>query len=111
MNRQSIVLMPLCLSYFLIILLVLQSTRSVQSIALSSLCGDFGHSCFGGNWGKRELLRDRLVPDVVHTNTDTNGDGIEIPSTSNKNPMHNFLKKLRSQFLFQQRLRQLLQLE
>ncbi len=50
MNRPSAGVAPVCLSYILIIILLFESTRPVQSIALSSLCGHFGHSCFGGKY-------------------------------------------------------------
>lgn len=48
MNRPSAGIAPVCFSYILMIILLFQSIRPVQSIALSSLCGPFGHSCFGG---------------------------------------------------------------
>ncbi|CAF2549951.1 unnamed protein product [Rotaria sp. Silwood2] len=111
MNRQSIVLAPVCFSYFLVIILLSQSTRPVQSIALSSLCGHFGHSCFGGNWGKRELLASSLAPDIIQESTDTNDDRTEIPTAYYKESMNDFLlEQLRSK-LIRQRLRQLLELE
>ncbi|CAF0832299.1 unnamed protein product [Rotaria sordida] len=111
MNRQSIVLAPICFSYFLVIILLFQSTRPVQSIALSSLCGHFGHSCFGGNWGKRELSGSSLASDIIQTNIDTSDDRIDIPTAYYKTSMNNFLlEQLRSK-LIRQQLRQLLELE
>ncbi len=35
-------------SHFFVIILLFHSIQPVQSIALSSLCANFGHSCFGG---------------------------------------------------------------
>ncbi|CAF0804356.1 unnamed protein product [Rotaria sp. Silwood1] len=111
MNRQSIVLAPVCFSYFLVIILLFQSTRPIQAIALSSLCGHFGHSCFGGNWGKRELLASSLAPDIFQANTDTNDDRIEIPNTYYKDTMNDYLLEQLRTKLIRQRLRQLLELE
>lgn len=100
MHRPSAGISPLCFSYILVILLLCESTRPVQSIALSSLCGQFGHSCFGGknslknlsssliidlgNWGKRDLP----IEEYSQSNLVRNNDGTTI---SDENSLNNFL--------------------
>ena len=44
MNR----ILPIYLSTILLLSLLQLNVLPVQSIALSNLCGQFGHSCFGG---------------------------------------------------------------
>ncbi len=109
MNRPSAGIAPICFSYILVLILLLDSTRPVQSIALSSLCAHFGHSCFGGkyfdeyikrkflkkinlgNWGKRDLSAISLTPDIIQSNSDTNDDGTAISSIYDQNSMNDLL--------------------
>ncbi|CAF1165794.1 unnamed protein product [Adineta steineri] len=106
MCRLSANIIPICFSYFLLIILLFQSTRPVQSLALSSLCGQFGHSCFGGNWGKRELLTSSIAPDF-----NTNEHEIITFTEDEKNLINNLLLEKMHVSMLQQRLRQLLKLE
>ena len=48
MNRSIAGFCSIILLYFLIISLFCPPVQPAQSIALSNLCGQFGHSCFGG---------------------------------------------------------------
>jgi len=111
MTRPSANIVPICFSYFLVIILLFQSIRPVQSIALSSLCGQFGHSCFGGkflinikrmflfnfrkfnlgNWGRRELPTSSLTPDFIQSNLNINDDGTAISIEDDENLMNSLL--------------------
>lgn len=48
MTRSSVRYAPAYLTCVFLLILVFGSFQPAQSIALSSLCGQFGHSCFGG---------------------------------------------------------------
>ena len=106
MNRSFLGIASVFFSHFLIISLLFQSTRPVQSIALSSLCRNFGHSCFGGkfiflelkktksilgNWGKRELSTSSLAPDMIQSDLDINDGGTTISTVYDEYSMNNIL--------------------
>jgi hypothetical protein len=72
------------------LLLLFQSPKSVQSIALSHLCGKFGHSCYGGNWGKRELPENFVM--------DSKKNEIAIDDDSMSNDMFEELRRVNKSF-------------
>ncbi|CAF1441425.1 unnamed protein product [Rotaria sordida] len=109
MNSSSFIITRVHFSIGLLILSSLffsQFPRPVQAIALSHLCGQFGHSCFGGNWGKR-TVPDDLSQQYVVWKTNVNDDESGNSPVTDRNYI---LEGLRSE-LFRQRLRQLLELE
>ncbi|UJR36874.1 hypothetical protein I4U23_029587 [Adineta vaga] len=111
MARSSAHITPMYFTCFLIVILLLQFTQPIQSLALSSLCGQFGHSCFGGNWGKRELSTASIATDVLRSNFD-DLDG-EMATTSEDEEMliKNLLLEEIRLSLLRQRVRHLLKLE
>ncbi|UJR09290.1 hypothetical protein I4U23_013533 [Adineta vaga] len=107
MNSRSVFLVPFRFPIFLLIissLLLLQSSRPVQSISLSRLCGQFGHSCFGANWGKRSNADATSTQFITFDLNDD--DATRMPTVI----QDDILEKLRMK-LHRQRWRQLLGLE
>ncbi|CAF2674117.1 unnamed protein product [Rotaria sp. Silwood2] len=113
MNSSSFIITRVRFSIGLLILwslLFCQFPRPVQTIALGQLCGRFGHSCYGGNWGKRTLPND-LSEQYVLWNPNLNNEEIPVFPVIDRNSMsNNILEELQSELL-RQRLRQLLELE
>ncbi|CAF0837266.1 unnamed protein product [Adineta ricciae] len=112
MTRPSARKLPRCYSYFLVIVLLFQFIHSTQSLALSSLCGQFGHSCFGGNWGKREASTSTVKTDLLQANLDDLDGGTELTGTADEDVLiKNLLLEEIRLSLLRQRLRHLLKLE
>ncbi|CAF0944936.1 unnamed protein product [Rotaria sp. Silwood1] len=109
MNSPSIIITRVHFSIGLLIFLNLffcQFPQPVQTIALSQLCGRFGHSCYGGNWGKR-TLPDDLSQQYILWDPNINNDKTAVLPVIDPNDI---LEELQSE-LFRQRLRQLMDLK
>ncbi|CAF1439802.1 unnamed protein product [Adineta steineri] len=114
MNSRSFIIAPIRFPIYLFILsylLFFQSPQPVQSISLSRLCGQFGHSCFGANWGKRSASyettpRDMLSDLVIDNNNPTTVSSIVKDNLINEYLLEEFRLKL-----LRRRIRQLFGLE
>ncbi|CAF1174734.1 unnamed protein product [Adineta ricciae] len=103
MHLRSIFLAPFRLLIYLFIissLFLLQTSRPIQAISLSRLCGSFGHSCFGANWGKRSSS-DETSTRYIRLNLNDNDEARPVPAAGEDDILKEFRAKL-----LRQRLRQ-----
>ncbi|CAF3303775.1 unnamed protein product [Rotaria socialis] len=116
MNSPSFILDRIRFSIGLLLLtslLFCQFPQPVQSISLSNLCGRFGHSCFGANWGKRTLPNE-LPQEYLLWNSNSNDGEATESAIMDRDPTNDYILeqiRLANEELFRHRLRQLLRLE